>query len=668
MNLLQLIANCARKTPNRGNVHIFLGDPAADLCDTTTVEPGNTYSPGIWTCGVSFWLAVKNQIYTPDLLSEDAIIWGFDNDGETPPIIKASYEADKVSVTHRLWHLGTEGAEGVDFNHVVIESQTTEQVTFCIVVKSNGPAGGVVKQLTWDDARATLLVNDTIKLCVESPVLACYFDDQTQDDISPLAIVHLTTEITPENPVEIRFTTEHGFDNQGFVRFIPKAKPYAGMAVDAAYAAAIERWSTELPGRIFAPDPRIAQVWEACAYHILTAMEGNLPRISAINYPIFWIRDGIIILRALDIIGRHDLARIGNDYLALLDFGGGFGAESDAPGEGIWALVNHARITHDLSWLASMWPHIQRRIEWLQRMRTATTPLRALAENRRANMYNTPMSTILCLPAQNDYIHGRMDGHSPDFYINSWAIAGFRQAIWAAEQLGQDAADWRAEADVLESAMVKHLLPRYGNARDSVVAPYPTGALSETPYRNALREQFINWYRTHRLDPEGKRKREQLWTYFEAAQIHNALILDFKDMAWICLDGMLDDACKPWMIAAWIEGPPSGGEELPYRNDEGACGWLRHETAVGGNMPHNWTGAEMLNLLRTVFVREEKQGLVLGLGAPEKWLVPGASFGVRDLPTELGSVSYTVSVTEDGEVQLAYEGPENYRCAWNDIS
>ena len=146
MNLLQKIASCARKTTNRGNVHIFLGDPAADLCDTTTVEPGNTYSPGVWTCGVSLWLAIKDQVYTPDLLSEDAITWGFDNDGATPPIIKACYEADKLRVTHRLWHLGTEGAEGVDFNRVVIKSTSEVEVTLAIVVKENGPAGGKIKQ------------------------------------------------------------------------------------------------------------------------------------------------------------------------------------------------------------------------------------------------------------------------------------------------------------------------------------------------------------------------------------------------------------------------------------------------------------------------------------------------------------------------------------------
>ena len=52
------LAQLAAATPNRGDVHVFLGHPLADLCDTTTVEPGNVYSPGVWTYGISVWAEV----------------------------------------------------------------------------------------------------------------------------------------------------------------------------------------------------------------------------------------------------------------------------------------------------------------------------------------------------------------------------------------------------------------------------------------------------------------------------------------------------------------------------------------------------------------------------------------------------------------------------------
>jgi hypothetical protein len=398
----------------------------------------------------------------------------------------------------------------------------------------------------------------------------------------------------------------------------------------------------------------------------MAAKEAGLPRIGVVNYPIFWMRDGVIILRALDLIGRHDLARLGCDYLAPLDFSGGFGAESDAPGEGIWTLVCHAQMQPDPAWLRGVFPHIFRRIGWLQKMRTTAVPLRAMVENRTASTYHSPGSTILCLASQDGVIHGRMDFHSPDFFINCWALAGFRQAVWAAGQLGetQIASTWQAELEEYERVVYLHLLPQYGNERDPVVSPYPTQALSQSPYHQALCQKFEQWYRANRLDATGKRQREALWTYFEAAQIHNAIQLGFKAEAWACLDGMLDDACQPWNVAAWIEGAPGGNEMLPFHNTQGARGWLNPERAIAGNMPHNWTGGEMLALLRTIFVLEQDDGLVLGAGVPEAWLQPGSRFGINAMPTCYGPVSYTVTVDGGGKPVLAYKGPQNYQVSW----
>jgi hypothetical protein len=79
-------------------------------------------------------------------------------------------------------------------------------------------------------------------------------------------------------------------------------------------------------------------------------------------------------------------------------------------------------------------------------------------------------------------------------------------------------------------------------------------------------------------------------------------------------------------------------------------------------MPHLWTAAEMITLIRDVYVREENGGLVLGTGVPAGWLQPGSRFGVQNMPTDLGPVTYAATVGEDGAVELEYEGPEGWRC------
>ncbi len=80
-------------------------------------------------------------------------------------------------------------------------------------------------------------------------------------------------------------------------------------------------------------------------------------------------------------------------------------------------------------------------------------------------------------------------------------------------------------------------------------------------------------------------------------------------------------------------------------------------------MPHNWTSAEMLCCLRSLFVKEDGDALLLGLGVPPSWLKPGSRFGVRDMPTDHGPVSYTVTVDASGAPQLEDNGPPGARLA-----
>lgn len=98
-------------------------------------------------------------------------------------------------------------------------------------------------------------------------------------------------------------------------------------------------------------------------------------------------------------------------------------------------------------------------------------------------------------------------------------------------------------------------------------------------------------------------------------------------------------------------------------SDDGR-GWLKWERVLGANMPGNWTSAEMMNLPCDLFVHEDGERLVLGLGVLATWLQPGVSFGVRNLPTTRETVSYIVTVNADGIPELAHEGPSPYTCAW----
>lgn len=652
----------ARDVPNRGRTHIFLGHPLADGCDKTTVEPGNTYSPGAWTCGVSIWVSVEGAFHSPDVLADGTIEWTLIAQPGDPPIAEATYPAGPLRVRHRLTHLGGEGSVGVDFSVIEITCSQGASMMCAIVVKDVGPAGGRIAGIDWIAAESALVVNQSLRLECESPpgdVLLLPADERHD---SPVAALAFAAEVTPDRPFRLGFRTVHGFAGRPMGNAVPADRPHARLSSEAAIEQVASNWRSDLPARVFAPNERIATAWERCAYHILAAMELGLPRIGAVNYPLLWMRDCVLVLRSLDLIGRSDLARVGNDYLAPMCFSGGFGAEADAPGEGIWALVSHAHITGDWNWAGEVFPHIRKRVDWIIRMLEATGPIRFVTENRAATTRNTPAGSVVCLAAENGLIHGRMDWHWPDFYINCWAVAGLRLAAEAATRLGEASLSqqWLRRAQDVDYAIAAHLLSDYGNDRDPIVTPHPTGALFR--HHDALRRQFERWYRAKRLSPDGSRLPERLWTYFEVAQAHNAMLLGLREEAWVNLRGLLaPTGC--WDTSAFIEGRPDGLENLPFETGRDRRGWLDRQRALGGNMPHNWTSSEMLCLIRDVFVIEEAGGLTLGAGVPREWMAPGSRFGVRGLPTDCGAVSYAVTIDPDGQPQIDYHGPRPFRLA-----
>jgi len=156
------LARTIRETPNRGRLHVFLGHPDSDGADKTTVEPGNTFSPGLWTCGVSLWVETGGgALWTPDTLPEDAIQWGFRDGGGGPPVLETRWPAgESVTVTGTLAHLGGPGSEGVDFCEFSLTSEGGGRAegACTLVVRDVGPAGAKIESLAWDPAAGALQV------------------------------------------------------------------------------------------------------------------------------------------------------------------------------------------------------------------------------------------------------------------------------------------------------------------------------------------------------------------------------------------------------------------------------------------------------------------------------------------------------------------------------
>ena len=398
-----------RPTPDwirpRSERRVFLGEPGAPEATKTTVEPGNSFSPGMCSFGVTWWLRLANgaRFFAPETASLDELAWHYE-EGYLP-VVQCDTQVGALTVRHSLFQDGTaaERSEAVCGQLTVKNTGGAEtRVEIFLALRSLGPAGGSLRQLMVGvDGRSLcdprhgwpLLGVDRMPNAVGCGV----------GDPSPLArtgAVPLTLQASDPNGWcfgLLRFdvvlapgeTWQLHLDCplQALGMGSELAQTVCGTATPrpdqyAARAAAHQgRWQ-ELLGRIDldVPDASFRQAFFVGIGHMLTAMVGDQARIAPLFYPLVWLRDSTYIIRSLDLAGHHERARAAAEYCARNDFFGGFGAEGDAPGQGIWTIVQHYRLTRDRAWLERQYPAIQRKCDWLRRMRRAEGPIQVVTD------------------------------------------------------------------------------------------------------------------------------------------------------------------------------------------------------------------------------------------------------------------------------------------------
>jgi hypothetical protein len=221
-----------------------------------------------------------------------------------------------------------------------------------------------------------------------------------------------------------------------------------------------------------------------------------------------------------------------------------------------------------------------------------------------------------------------MDHHLPVFWINAFSYLALRRAAMATAALGLPETWYAAEAEELRKAMVAKAKTDFGkNDRDPNSAFWPTGwADPKDPVIAAGMEKFWNETRF----PGGRHAPEPLWTYFEAGQAHNYLLMGRRDRAWISIEMFLSLHTAPGLYT-YSEGHEDENSCLQWQRTRG---WDKIRFVT----PHGWTAAELFLLLRDCLAREVDDALVIGSGIPETWLAQ--PFSATNLPTYFGRASF----------------------------
>jgi hypothetical protein len=597
----------------RGIGHVVYAWPGSNEQDKGYEEPGGSLSPAVSSFGISLWVLDSRGklLCTSDSIPLDKVSQRFAwEPGHALPGIVT--ETSYYTATWSLTQPGT----------YVLYLRPKAGTQLVIAIRSVGSAGGPIHSIQASNRR--LAIDGKWNLRYSPAIRLRAIGHEGDSEWTTLRNIR---------------TEWHGSDGWGFA--LLTATPEVGQTIFIGPAVATKpsslHFSSGAPTlHIELPDSRFQASLDAQTVHLLMGLVGNQTRPGdPTNYPLPWLRDGAYVVVGLARAGQIGVAKQLAHYFADHDFFGGFGPEADAPGLSLWAIGEVSVLAGDPAFDASMWPSVQRKVQWIERMRNATTPI-----------YQQPFGPIVPMhagradlnlvaePARNGLIIGRMDWGRPLLFVNAVSYLGLVQAADLAARTGhpQETKQWRDEASSLQTAWERALPSReHENERTYISALWPTwvGGNSIGTFSPLLEQR---WERVH--DPSGAYRTRPLWTYFDIGDAHQWLMLHRQDRAWQTLSWFFDHQAATGLYT-WWEG---SGEENGFGRWEQVRGWTDPKYVT----PHYWTAAEMLLLQLDMLAcvdRTRASTIVIGEGVPASWLQ--RDIQVRGLRTELGVVDWS---------------------------
>lgn len=601
----------------RGLAHVVLALPGSQQPEKGYHEPGGSFSPAVGSFGVAIWVrdSAGHLRTSSDGLPMDQIEQRFSwpHPNRPPGILTTTphYQA--------TWACTAVGTTTLELERRGDVGQRLE-----LVVRSVGPAGGPIEKIAWTGTQ--LVLNDRWTLTLEPAPAAVFVghegDPGWKDQRGPAR-------------------EWHGPDGWGYARLELAFAPAARLVLrDSAPARPnpLRYSSVRAALELDLPEPRFADCLDAQVAHLMMGLlDRRTPPGEPTNYPLAWQRDGVAVVAGLVRAGQLEVAKELARYFAETDFFGGFGAEGDAPGQGLRVMEDVAQRAGDAEFDRWLWPHVQRKAALVLQMASTDKTLRFpyVGPIVPRHRQRTDLD-LVCDPARDGLINGRMDFGRPVSYITGVCCHGLRGAAALARRLRhQPEADlWLAAAARLQRAWLK--APQWQEERTYMSGLWPTW--SAGPDKAAYRARLAQRSAPRQYLP---------WTYFSAAMTHQWLFLDEPERVWENLQWFWKEQTSPGLYS-WWEG---SGEENTFHLWENVRGWVQPPHVT----PHYWTAGEILALqvemLAYVDESEIEPVLVIGGGVPKSWV--GQPMRVRGLPTSLGLVDWN---WKDQTMQVTIRG------------
>ena len=652
-----------------GKIHIPIG--IADSLDTlkTFVEAEGNFSPGFGSYGIYFWLldATSGKVTSPTM--EHVVrAHGLQPPGHLIPWVR--WTADHVEVRTELCQVSRPAPDGECFIvgsriHVKNTDNKLRHLTVYAALRPLGPAGSNVYHLEVSDRGDALLVDGRTALLAEAP--SSKAGVCASDSIGRFALLghvpslrsarsndgNCSGALTFELQLPAGETKSFGFvcpvlpgrhaARHKWVDFKDDAmvdvavlnaetggilQPDLGLpAYRSIQSGNLFREAAEYWGRVVAqidikvPDPRWRESMQTILSHAALCMNEGAPDVAVINYNVF-NRDGMYVANIMQKSGMTEFAIRALDYLITHPFNGRPYPEADNPGQVLWALNQQWLFMRDQTWLARVYPSVQKLAALITYCRTTPGP-------HWVNHESLSFGDALSASEREELKRGRCDGFHPE-YTEAFDIAGLRSAAGMADAIGNgvDADHWTATADSLWQAYDRQFSADLGKDYGSycVLWPcrlYPVSSGKAYERFNSLGAQ----------EPGS-------WRYFPLATAHQSLLSGNREAGHATLERHLNHPQMQGWYAFDEGGASATGGWQRVRTT-----WPRSVARPGDNqsvaMPHGWVIAEFWHLMRDCLVFEDDQRLVLLAGIPPHWFEQSEEIAVNDLRTYFGACSFS---------------------------
>ena len=421
----------------------------------------------------------------------------------------------------------------------------------------------------------------------------------------------------------------------------PTTRAIVAADYDVEFARVISGWEKILAAgmRIDLPEDKVSNTFRASLIYDLIARDhigsDYIQTVNKLNYHAFWLRDASDIAHMYDVTGYPLYAsqvlaffpRFQHPDGLFLSHPGQF----DAQGEVLWEYADHYRMTHDRAFAESVFPSVERAVDWLQSVKK-TDPLHLI-----------PPSDV----KDNEYVDGHVTGY------NLLALDGLQGAALLAQAVGQPAktheylTDYASYRQDLLKA-IERCSPRSGGA----IPPSLDGTCAGNDWGNLL-----GTYPGHVFAPNDplisatlqsvrSRYQEGLTTYGVGRYLHHYLMI--KNVLTEIARNEQQQPVEDLYALLVHTSSTQEGFEFAIR--------VWSDRDFTDNLPpHGWFAAEYRTMLRAMMVRDDEQTVHLLSVMSPAWMGAGKTIQVANAPTVFGTVGFTLTQPNEATAHLALE-------------